>query len=66
MPAGKTLAANERPLASDINTICQSGTLAARPATEDVTAGSLYYVTDSEPKVLYQEQNGSWVALPFG
>lgn len=63
MAAGKTLAANERPLASDINTIFQWGTLAARPITDNVTAGSLYYTTDT--KILYQEQNGSWVGLPF-
>lgn len=63
MAAGKTLAANEQPLASDINTIFQWGTFAARPATGDVTAGSFYYTTDTF--ILYQEQNGSWVGLPF-
>ena len=63
MAAGKTLAANERILASDVNTIFQWGTLAARPATGDVTAGSLYYTTDT--KLLYQEQNGAWVGLPW-
>lgn len=63
MAAGKTLVQNEKILASDINTIFQWGTFAARPATGDVTAGSLYYTTDT--KVLYQEQNGAWVGLPF-
>jgi len=63
MPAGKNLAADEQPLASDINTIFQWGTIGARPATENVTAGSLYYTTDTH--ILYQEQNGSWVGLPF-
>jgi len=63
MAAGKTLAQNERILASDVNTIFQWGTLATRPATGDVTAGSFYYTTDT--KILYQEQNGSWVGLPF-
>jgi len=63
MAAGKTLAQNEQPLASDINTVFQWGTLAARPVTGGVTAGSFYYTTDT--KILYQEQNGSWVGLPF-
>jgi len=63
MAVGKTLAANERPLASDINTIFQWGLAANIPDTGDVTAGSFYYTTDT--KILYQEQNGAWVGLPF-
>lgn len=63
MAAGKTLVKNEQPLASDINTIFQWGTIGARPITDDVTAGSFYYTTDTQ--VLYQEQNGTWKGLPF-
>lgn len=63
MAVGKTLAANEQPLASDINTMFQWGTAAARPATGDVTAGAFYYETDT--KLLKQEQNGSWVTMPW-
>lgn len=61
---GKTLAQNEQPLASDINTIFQWGTIGARPATEDVLTGSFYVTTDTH--ILYQEQNGVWVGVPFG
>ena len=63
MAAGKTLAQNEKILISDINTIFQWGTLAARPLTDDVTDGSRYYTTDTF--ILYQEQNGLWKGLPF-
>lgn len=63
MAAGKTLVQNEKILASDINTIFQWGTLVARPATGNVTAGSFYYTIDT--KILYQEQNGTWKGLPF-
>ena len=63
MAAGKTLAQNEKPLASDVNNIFMSGASGVRPATGDVTAGALYYETDT--KLLYQEQAGSWVGLPW-
>ena len=63
MAAGKTLAQNEKILISDINTIFQWGTLGDRPLTDDVTAGSFYYTTDTF--ILYQEQNGTWKGLPF-
>ena len=59
MAAGKTLGTNTEALASDMNTIGQWGTHAARPATGSVVAGSFYYETDT--KKLFQEQNGSWV-----
>lgn len=61
MPAGKTLAANEKPLASDINTMMQWGVAASIPATADVTAGGFYWETDTN--LLKQENGGSWITL---
>lgn len=61
MAAGKTLAQNEKILASDVNTMMQWGLAANIPATEDVTAGGFYYETDA--KLLKQENNGAWVTL---
>lgn len=59
----KTLAANEKPLASDINNIFKSGTSGTRPATADVIAGAFYYETDT--KLLYQERAGDWKGIPW-
>lgn len=61
MGVGKTVITNEQALASDINSMAGWGAIGARPNTEDVLAGSFYY--DTTNSILYQEQNGSWVAV---
>ena len=61
MAVGKTVAINEQALASDINSMAGWGAIGARPVTGDVLAGSFYY--DTTNSILYQEQNGSWVAM---
>ena len=61
MAAGKTIVINEKALASDINSMAGWGAIGARPDTGDVLAGSFYY--DTTNSILYQEQNGAWVAI---
>lgn len=61
MAAGITVAVNDKALASLINSMAGWGAIGARPDTGDVIAGSFYY--DTTNSILYQEQNGAWVAV---
>lgn len=59
--AGITVAVNDKALASLINSMAGWGAIGNRPDTGDVIAGSFYY--DTTNSILYQEQNGAWVAI---
>lgn len=64
MPAGKTLAANEQALASDIMSMLGYGLASGLPATAAVVRDSFYWETDT--KILKQEHNGTWVETSRG
>ena len=64
MPPGKTLAANEQALASDIMSMLNYGLEANIPAEEDVVRDSLYCATNT--KILWQEHNGTWTEIARG
>ena len=61
MAAGITVAVNDKALASLINSMAGWGAIGDIPDTGDVIAGSFYY--DTTNSILYQEQNGAWVAV---
>jgi len=61
MAVGITVGINDKALASLINSMAGWGAIGDRPDTGDVIAGSFYY--DTTNSILYQEQNGAWVAV---